>query len=218
MREEPALEPIVTTPDYLTAAEGAALLRDPRFWMGFINLAVMPLARVLDSDLIAAVIRLEEEDVVALWDELSGSYEGVVDESDGYIEHPKTLRVPFEARRQLELQFHPGTLIYEMRGADGDRQSLAELSGHWVLPGMSWSEVELLAGAARRRGDVSYAAAILLLLPLAYRYEATVIDTVEAAVRDAIVELGFATEAGASRLAAAWREDAISAIYEAESS
>src|SRR6185503_4792937 len=62
VREEPALEPIVTTPDYLTAAEGAALLRDPRFWMGFINLAVMPLARVLDSDLIAAVIRLEEED------------------------------------------------------------------------------------------------------------------------------------------------------------
>lgn len=206
--EAPVFEPIVSTPDYLSTEEGAALLSDPRFWMGFLNVAFMPQAKVLDSDLIAGVIGLEEAEVVTWWDELSGNDGAAFNETDGYIGRPRTLRVPFEAGRQLELQFHPGAVIYEMRGAAGNAESLAELSGNWVLPGMSWAEVELLANAATRRGNVPYAAAILLLLPLAYPYEGTAIEKVEYAVRGAIVDLGFVTEDGAGRLAAAWRQDA----------
>lgn len=206
--EAPVFEPIVSTPDYLSTEEGAALLTDPRFWMGFLNVAFMPQAKVLDSDLIAGVIGLEEAEVVTWWDELSGNDGAAFNETDGYIGRPRTLRVPFEAGRQLELQFHPGAVIYEMRGAAGNAESLAELSGNWVLPGMSWAEVELLANAATRRGNVPYAAAILLLLPLAYPYEGTAIEKVEYAVRGAIVDLGFVTEDGAGRLAAAWRQDA----------
>ena len=205
--DDPVFEPLISTPEYLSAGEGAELLRDPRFWVGFLNLAFMPQAKALDGTLIAEVIGLDDAAVVPWWDELSGGDEGGFDASDGYIERPRTLRVPFEAGRQLELQFHPGAVIYEMRGPDGDAESLAELSGNWVLPGMSWSEVELLASAARRHGDVPGAAAILLLLPLAYPYEATAVEKVEGVFRSAIVEAGFATAVGAARLAAAWRQD-----------
>jgi hypothetical protein len=151
----PSVEPLDVKPDYLDGQEEAALLRDARFWSAFLNLAFMPQASELDSALIAEATGLQDAEVLAWWHELSGNYEGVFQLSDGYVERPRSLRVRFEAGRQLEIQFHPGAIIYEMRGRDGVAESLAELSGNWVLPGLTWSEAELLAGAAQRHSSCS---------------------------------------------------------------
>ena len=204
----PSDELLDVSPDYLPGPEVAALLRDAQFWSAFLNLAFMPQASELDGALIAEATGLDDAKGLAWWNELSGYYEGVFQESDGYVERPRTLRVRFEAGRQLEIQFHPGAIIYEMRGRDGVAESLAELSGNWVLPGLTWSEAELLASAAQRHGGVPHAAAILLLLPLGYPYEQADLTKIEEMVGTSIAELGFAPADGAPRLAAAWRRDA----------
>lgn len=45
-------------------------------------------------------------------DELTGYYEGVFDESDGYIENPRTVKLGLSAGTVLYIEFHPGDTLY----------------------------------------------------------------------------------------------------------
>jgi hypothetical protein len=206
--EETEFEALVSTPVFLSPDETASLLHDRRFWTGWLNLAFMPQAVELHDRLIREATGVPEEEALAWWDALSGHYEGVMDDSDGYIERPKTLRMPIGGGRLVEIQFHPGGIIYEMRGPSGAAEPLAELSGHWTLPGMSWAEAERFARAAQRQGDFPYAAAVLLTTPLSYPTAVGDISAIEVAIRLAIERVGAANAGGAARLAAAWRLDA----------
>lgn len=56
-------------------------------------------------------------------DKLTGYYEGVFDESDGYIENPKTVEICLFSGTLFFVEFHPGDTLYyadrEMIGCTG---------------------------------------------------------------------------------------------------
>lgn len=198
---------VESTPDYIPEEDAGRLLVDPRFWTAFFNLA-FPWSS-LDTDVVEEAIGLSDDEVHPWWNDLSGYYDGIFDESDGDLERPKTIAVPFEGGRQMDIEIHAGSLRYLMAGREGTRECLAVIDGHWTLPELSWREIEVLASAAERRGVVPGTAATLLLLPLGSPDAISSLDRIELAVREAISKLGFARERGADALAAEWRRAAI---------
>jgi len=197
---------VESTPDYIPEGAAGRLLVDPRFWTAFFNVAFP--WNSLDTNVVAEAIGLSDDDVLPWWHDLSGYYDGIFDESDGDLERPKTIAIPLEAGRQLDIELHAGSLRYLMVSREGARESLAVLDGHWMLPEFSWREIEVLASAAERRGVVPGVAVTLLLLPLGSPYANSDLDRIEPAVREATLKLGFASEEGAAALAVEWRRTA----------
>lgn len=67
----------------------------------------------VSSDCSLAEIMAEGCVIDKSWvDELTGYYEGVFDENDGYIENPKTVELGLSAGTFLYIEFHPGDTLY----------------------------------------------------------------------------------------------------------
>lgn len=91
------------------------------------------------------------------WDTFTGYYDGVLDESDGYLEEPATLETALPEGKTLKIEFHPGDILYfindEQAGSTGP---------HCELQTIPYSDVEQLLSLENGR------LLFLLLLPLAY--------------------------------------------------
>jgi hypothetical protein len=196
------------TPDYLASDETVALLADSRFWSAFFNVAFIWQKDALDGDLVEAAIGVNDATVLPWWEQLSGYYDGIFDDSDGDLERPKTIRVPLAGGDQIDIEIHAGALRYRTRRGLRVMQ-IAEISGHWSLPGLSWAEIRGMASAVSPGSGVPSATALLLFLPLAHPFPAHAsLDAVQVDVERSIRDLGIAQPEGAATLAAAWRHDA----------
>lgn len=64
-------------------------------------------------------------------DDLTGYYEGVFDENDGYIENPKTINLRLSTGVLLFIEFHPGDTLYyidrNMIGCTGPDYSIRKI-------------------------------------------------------------------------------------------
>ena len=56
------------------------------------------------------------EEVGNWWEQFTGYYEGVLDESDGYLENPTTLEEELLPGKILKIEFHPGDILYFING------------------------------------------------------------------------------------------------------
>ena len=91
------------------------------------------------------------------WDRFVGYYEGILDESDGYVEHPKTFCTDLTPSVSLKVEFHPGDTRYIVNGKE-----IASTGPHYHI--QIFSFMELLAYTEIQRDDRLF----LLLLPLVY--------------------------------------------------
>lgn len=95
------------------------------------------------------------EEVGNWWEQFTGYYEGVFDESDGYLDHPTTLEAQLPSKI-LKIEFHPGDILYFIN----DKQ-IGSIGPHWELQTIAYQEVESLLSLKNGRQ------LFLLLLPLA---------------------------------------------------
>lgn len=98
------------------------------FWRGFLASA-FPTA--LDEKLdISLVEMIEENKLVDIkwWNEFTKYYEGVMDESDGYIDNPMSFVYDLTSTQKLKIEFHPGDIVYyindEQIGCTGPHYSI----------------------------------------------------------------------------------------------
>ena len=100
---------------------------------------------------------LYTEEVGSWWENFTGYYEGVLDESDGYLDDPTTLEETLLQDKILKIEFHPGDILYFIND-----EQIGSTGPHWELQTIPYKEVEQLLSFKNGRQ------LFLLLLPLAF--------------------------------------------------
>ena len=71
---------------------------------------------------------LYTEEVGNWWEQFTGYYEGVLEDSDGYLDNPTTLEEELLPDKILKIEFHPGDILYfindEQIGSTGPHYEL----------------------------------------------------------------------------------------------
>ena len=112
------------------------------------------------------------EEVGNWWEQFTGYYEDVLDESDGYLDNPTTLEEELLPDKILKIEFHPGDILYFIND-----EQIGSTGPHYELQTIPYEKVEQLLSLKNGRQ------LFLLLLPLAF------IDEEEVqSVRDKITE------------------------------
>ena len=91
------------------------------------------------------------------WDRFTGYYEGIFEESDGYVDDPATLEEPLRQDKVLKIEFHPGDILYYINDVQ-----VGSTGPHWKLQTIPYQELEPLFSLPAGRQ------LFLLLLPLAF--------------------------------------------------
>lgn len=98
------------------------------FWIGYMATS-FPTA--LDEKTDMSLIELIEENETidtSWWNNFTKYYDGVFEETDGYIDDPETLSCNLTSAQTLKIEFHPGDTIYYIN----DRQ-IACTGGHYNI-------------------------------------------------------------------------------------
>lgn len=126
-----------------------------KFWTGFVATS-FPTA--LDEETDMSLAEMIEEGEAAdsdWWGNFTKYYDGVLEETDGYIEEPETLICPLSEAQTLKIEFHPGDTVYYIN----DRQ-IANTGGEYQI------QIFPLADLLRYREGGNDRRIFLLLLPL----------------------------------------------------
>ena len=123
------------------------------FWVGFMATS-FPTALEEEMDMSLTDLMIENGMCNrSWWDNFTKYYDGVLDESDGYVDEPETLICELAPTQTLKIEFHPGDTIYFIN----DRQ-IGCTGGHYNIQVIPFKE--LLNGIKDKQ-------VFLLLLPLA---------------------------------------------------
>ncbi len=83
-----------------------------KFWIGFIALS-FPTALDEETDMsLSEIIEKNSLGDIEWWDYFTGYYDGILEESDGYIDNPKTLTYNLTSTQILKIEFHPCDIVY----------------------------------------------------------------------------------------------------------
>lgn len=139
-------------------------LGDRRFWAALYAGSFGQIADPPDEADVCRLLGVGEEDVLDWYDDFTGSYPGILDDSDGHSDDPATVEVALANGVELRVERHPGDDYWFLRGPDNGEAMLANVGPHWALPGLRWQEAAAMAAAAPKDGWV----AMLLLLPVVW--------------------------------------------------
>ncbi len=122
------------------------------FWSGFIATS-FPTALEEETDMSLTELMIENGICdTSWWDNFTKYYDGVLEESDGYIDDPETILCELAPTQTLTIQFHPGDTVYYIN----DKQ-IACTGGHYNIQVIPFRE--LLSSIKNQQ-------IFLLLLPL----------------------------------------------------
>lgn len=123
------------------------------FWVGFIATS-FPTALGEETDISLTELMIENGMCdTSWWDNFTKYYDGVLEESDGYVDEPETIICELVPTQILKIEFHPGDTVYYIN----DKQ-IACTGGHYNIQVIPFKE--LLNSIKDRQ-------IFLLLLPLA---------------------------------------------------
>lgn len=93
---------------------GALDFSNREFWTGFM-LTSFPTALDEETDMTLSEM-IEEKKVAGVdinwWNNFTKYYDGVLEETDGYIDEPETLICNLTSNQTLKIEFHPGGTVY----------------------------------------------------------------------------------------------------------
>ena len=82
------------------------------FWVGFMATS-FPTALEEEMDMSLTDLMIENGMCNrSWWDNFTKYYDGVLDESDGYVDEPETLICELAPTQTLKIEFHPGGRIF----------------------------------------------------------------------------------------------------------
>lgn len=87
-------------------------LTNKKFWTGFVA-SSFPTALDEKTDMSLSEI-IDENDAadISWWNSFTKYYDGVLEETDGYIDEPETLICVLKSNQTLKIEFHPGDIVY----------------------------------------------------------------------------------------------------------
>ena len=90
------------------------------FWRGYFLIGY---GEAYCEELDMSIWDMEEEIIrdgdLEYWNEFTGWYEGIIEESDGYLDEPAYFETYIDAmNRTLKIEFHPGETVYFLDGEE----------------------------------------------------------------------------------------------------
>ncbi len=85
-----------------------------KFWTGFISYS-FPTSLDEEADMGLSELVEENETVnidIDWWEDFTKYYDGVLEETDGYLEDPEMLLCKLTEDQTLRIEFHPGDIVY----------------------------------------------------------------------------------------------------------
>jgi hypothetical protein len=137
------------------------VLGDRRFWAALYSGAFGQTREPPESAAFCSCLAVDEQGTLEWYQQFTGGYPGIFDDSDGYSDDPATAPLRLANGVQLLVEFHPGDQYWYLRSKDGVKVLLANIGPHWALPGLRWQEAVAIGDAAPHDGWM----AVLLLLP-----------------------------------------------------
>lgn len=138
---------------------------EPEFWYTWFSLYGQ-IGDPIERNILESAFGVTEKDASAWWDGFTGWYEGVLDESDGEVDEPGTIRVAFRNNITFRVEAHPGDLYFHL--TDGSRKvSVGNIGPHWSLPFVSLDEAAVLANrrdGAEGKGNAASSGLTFMLL------------------------------------------------------
>lgn len=127
-----------------------------RFWAYFLSVnypcAVSEESGCSMYDFVAQILPVDAE-----WtDDFTQYYEGVLQESDGYLEHPTTFLADLSPTEHLKIEFHPGDTIFYINDKE-----IGCTGPHWDLWKIPYPKIKEVL--TQNDGEVLFQ----LLLPMA---------------------------------------------------
>lgn len=110
-----------------------------RFWAYFLSINY-PCAFLEESDCSMYDLVQEVLPVDTKWsDEFTGYYDGVLEETDGYLEKPTTLLASLEDSDVLKIEFHPGDTVFYINETE-----IGCTGPHWEIRKVPWHRIKEL--------------------------------------------------------------------------
>ena len=125
------------------------------FWTGFVTTS-FPTA--LDEETDRSLTEIIEENQAAdakWWESFTKYYDGVLEDTDGYLDEPETLICDLTDTQTLKIEFHPGDTVYSIN----DKQ-IACTGGEYHIQIFPFADLLNFAGIKNEKR------VFLLLLPL----------------------------------------------------
>lgn len=98
------------------------------FWVGFMATS-FPTAWEEETDMsLTELIEDNEKSDIDWWSDFTKYYDGVLEESDGYLDEPETLTCELTPAQTLKIEFHPADTVYYIN----DKQ-IACTGGHYNI-------------------------------------------------------------------------------------
>jgi hypothetical protein len=176
------------------------VLHDRRFWAALYAGAFGQVGEPPDAVDFCSQLAESEEAVLKWYHQFVGWNPGISDEPDGYSEDPATVALALADNVQLRVEFYLGDQYWLLRDADGVEAMLANIGGHWALPGLRWQEAVAIGDAAPADGGL----AVLLLLPIVWLTSGDDIRAARSAAESAWAASHLADAAAAAALAELW--------------
>lgn len=76
---------------------------------------------------------------ISWWDAFTGYYNGILEDSDGYLENPTTFIASIGTNKTLKIEFHPGDIIYFI-----NNKKIGSIGPHWELQSLPYNTIREL--------------------------------------------------------------------------
>ena len=98
------------------------------FWLGFMATS-FPTALEEETDMSLTELMIEAGlSDTSWWDNFTKYYDGIFEESDGYVDEPETLICKLVPNQILKIEFHPGDNVYYV-----NNKQIACTGGHYHI-------------------------------------------------------------------------------------
>lgn len=143
-------------------------IENTNFWLNYFCLSYPNSYNESTGFSVSDIIEENENVEISWWDTFTGYYNGILEESDGYLENPTTFIASIGTNEILKIEFHPGDIVYYI-----NNKKIGSIGPHWELQGLPYYKIKNLL--LHKNGIQLF----FLLLPLAM---------VESKEREAVVK------------------------------
>ena len=141
------------------------LFDNAKFWAYFLSVnypcAVLEEMEYVMYDLVKQALPVD----VKWSEEFTRYYDGVLDETDGYLDNPTTLIAPLDGANTLKIEFHPGDTIFYI-----NEMKIGCTGPHWEIQKIPYDQIK--KSLSLENGSVLFQ----LLLPMAILKPDEIID------------------------------------------
>lgn len=114
-------------------------IENTNFWLNYFCLSYPNSYNESTGFTVRDIIEENATIEISWWDTFTGYYNGILEDSDGYLENPTTFIASIGTNMTLKIEFHPGDIIYFI-----NNKKIGSIGPHWKLQSLPYNTIREL--------------------------------------------------------------------------